>query len=107
MVKRIIAALWILLTAFPVAADSSRTWTHTTQADFMAAEQQGVDVRALDALGTPYGYDADPRGSVRLQSRPGPRITHHPSWASSRHARRYCSTARRWSSANRFSPHSG
>jgi len=76
MVKRIsltlIGALWILLTILPVAADSPRTWTHTTQADFMAAEREGVDVRALDALGTPYGYDADPRGSVRLQSRPGP-----------------------------------
>jgi len=77
MVKRIFAALWILLVTFPVVADSPRTWTHTTQADFMAAGRQGVDVRALDGLGTPYGYDADPRGSVRLQSRPGP-WTKHP-----------------------------
>jgi hypothetical protein len=81
MVKAIVvasvAALWMPLAAFPVTADSPQAWTHTTQADFMAAERQGVDVRALDALGTPYGYDADPRGTVRLQSRPGP-WTKHP-----------------------------
>jgi len=80
MVKRIIAAfiaaLWISLTAFPITAESPRAWTHTTQADFMAAERQGVDVRTLDALGTPYGYDADLGGSVRLQSRPGPWTKH-------------------------------
>ena len=37
----------------------------------MAAERENLDVRALDALGTPYGYDRDPRGLVRLRSQPG------------------------------------
>ena len=81
MVKSIIVtvtvALWIWGCAFRVTADSPRSWTHMTQADFMSAQREGVDVRSLDALGTPYGYDADPRGSVRLQSRPG-QWTRHP-----------------------------
>jgi predicted GH43/DUF377 family glycosyl hydrolase len=76
MVKRIvaalIAALWISVALVPATANSPRTWTHTTQADFMAAERQNVDVRILDALGTPYDYDADPQGGVRLQSQAGP-----------------------------------
>jgi len=71
-----IAALCMPWAAFLVTADSPQTWTHTTQADFMAAERQEVDARALDALGTAYSYDADPRGSVRLQSRPGRWIKH-------------------------------
>ena len=49
-------------------------WTHTSQADFMAGERRHLDVRGLDALGTPYGYDTDPRGAIRLGSRPGPFI---------------------------------
>jgi predicted GH43/DUF377 family glycosyl hydrolase len=65
-----IAIIWTLVAALPASADSPRTWTHTTQADFMDAERRDIDVRVLDALGTPYGYDADPRGSVRLWSRP-------------------------------------
>ena len=56
---------------------SPRTWTHTSQADFMAGKRHNLDVRTLDALGTPYDYDADPRGVVRLRSRPGP-FTKHP-----------------------------
>ena len=56
---------------------SPRIWTHTTQADFMAGERRNLDVRTLDALGTPYGYDADPRGAIRLRSQPGP-FSKHP-----------------------------
>jgi len=37
----------------------------------MAGEKLNVDVRSLDALGTPLHYDQDPRGSVRLASQPG------------------------------------
>jgi len=47
------------------------TWTHTTQADWMAGERDHLDVRTLDALGTPYGFDRDPRGAMRLRSPPG------------------------------------
>ncbi|MCD6291337.1 MAG: hypothetical protein J7M34_12600 [Anaerolineae bacterium] len=46
-------------------------FTHTTQADFMAGERDHLDARGLDALGTPYAYDRDPRGFLRLRSRPG------------------------------------
>lgn len=42
----------------------------------MAAGRQNLDVRGLDALGTPLGYDADPRGAVRLRSRPGLFVKH-------------------------------
>jgi predicted GH43/DUF377 family glycosyl hydrolase len=59
------------------AQQTPRTWTHTSQADFMAGERANLDVRGLDALGTPYGYDTDARGAVRLRSRPGP-FTKHP-----------------------------
>ncbi len=52
-------------------APPPQSWTHTSQADFMAGERHTLDARPLDALGTPYGYDADPRGAVRLRSRPG------------------------------------
>ncbi len=45
--------------------------THTTQSDWMSGERDHLDVRTLDALGTPYGWDNDPRGSIRLRSRPG------------------------------------
>ena len=55
---------------------SVQSWTHTNQADFMAGGRRKLDVRGLDALGTPYGYDADPRGAVRLRSRPGPFAKH-------------------------------
>ncbi len=47
------------------------TFTHTTQADFMAGERDHLDARGLDALGTPYAYDHDPRGFLRLRSQPG------------------------------------
>ncbi|MFZ5917678.1 MAG: hypothetical protein ACOYZ7_12135 [Chloroflexota bacterium] len=57
--------------------EPAQSWTHTTQADFMAGERHNLDVRTLDALGTPLGYDADPRGAIRLRSRPGP-FTKHP-----------------------------
>jgi len=43
----------------------------------MAAERSDLDVRTLDALGTPYGWDQDPRGAVRLRSSPGA-WTPHP-----------------------------
>jgi len=80
--------IWIILPFFllsfvisPMAgfaqSPSPRRWTHTSQADFMAGERQDLDARGLDALGTPYGYDADPRGAIRLRSRPGP-FTKHP-----------------------------
>ncbi len=51
-------------------------WTHTTQADWMAGQRDHLDVRSLDALGTPYGYDQDPQGAIRLRSRPGPWSKH-------------------------------
>jgi predicted GH43/DUF377 family glycosyl hydrolase len=54
----------------------SRRWTHTSQADFMAGRRHNLDARGLDALGTPLGYDADPRGAIRLRSRPGPFVKH-------------------------------
>ncbi|MBN1642006.1 MAG: serine hydrolase [Anaerolineae bacterium] len=47
------------------------TWTHTTQADWMAGSRDHLDVRGLDALGTPFGLDRDPRGAIRLRSQPG------------------------------------
>lgn len=56
---------------------SPQSWTHTSQADFLAGERHNLDARALDALGTPYSYDADPRGALRLRSRPGP-FTKYP-----------------------------
>jgi predicted GH43/DUF377 family glycosyl hydrolase len=56
---------------------TDRTWTHSSQADFMAGERHNLDARGLDALGTPLGYDADPRGAIRLRSRPGS-FTKHP-----------------------------
>jgi hypothetical protein len=37
----------------------------------MAGERDHLDVRMLDALGTPYGFDRDPRGAMRLRSHPG------------------------------------
>jgi len=43
----------------------------------MAGERHNLDVRGLDALGTPYDYDADARGAIRLRSQPG-RFTKHP-----------------------------
>jgi hypothetical protein len=51
--------------------------THTTQADWMSGERSHLDVRTLDAMGTPYGFDQDPRGAIRLRSQPGP-WTKHP-----------------------------
>ena len=57
------------------SADSP-TWVHTTQADWMAGQRDHLDVRSLDALGTPYGFDDDPQGSIRLRSQPGPWTTH-------------------------------
>ncbi|MBN1936509.1 MAG: serine hydrolase [Anaerolineae bacterium] len=47
------------------------TFIHTTQADWMLGERDHLDVRTLDAMGTPYGWDADPRGAMRLRSQPG------------------------------------
>jgi len=43
----------------------------------MLADRTNLDVRTLDALGTPYGWDQDPQGAVRLRSSPGP-WTPHP-----------------------------
>lgn len=43
----------------------------------MRAARTFLDARALDALGTPYGWDHDPRGAVRLRSSPGA-WTQHP-----------------------------
>ena len=42
----------------------------------MAGRRHNLDARGLDALGTPLGYDADPRGAIRLRSRPGPFAKH-------------------------------
>ena len=53
------------------------TWLHTAQADWMEGERDHLDVRTLDALGTPYGFDHGPRGAIRLRSRPG-RWSKHP-----------------------------
>lgn len=47
------------------------SYLETTQGDWMRGEHGTVDVRNLDALGTPLDYDNDPRGSVRLRSQPG------------------------------------
>lgn len=47
------------------------TFVHTSQADWMLGERDCLDVRTLDAMGTPYGWDTDPRGAMRLRSRPG------------------------------------
>jgi hypothetical protein len=83
--KRIRAGITLILSVLALstptlggAAQSPqpRVWTHTSQADFMAAGRQNLDVRGLDALGTPLGYDADPQGAVRLRSRPGPFAKH-------------------------------
>ncbi len=53
-------------------------FVHTTQADWMAGERDHLDARTLDAMGTPYGWDADPRGALRLRSQPG-EWSEHPS----------------------------
>jgi predicted GH43/DUF377 family glycosyl hydrolase len=75
----LLAGLIVGLLGSPVRAaqQAPRTWSHTTQAEFMAGERHNLDVRGLDALGTPYGYDADSRGAIRLRSQPGP-FTKHP-----------------------------
>ena len=62
----------IPLSLQPLLSDLPASWTHTTQADWMAGERDHLDVRTLDALGTPYGLDQDPRGAMRLRSQPGP-----------------------------------
>jgi|GEM_PF-1278818 len=56
--------------------ESPLTLTHTTQADWMQGERDHLDVRILDAMGTPYGWDTDPRGAMRLRSQPGEWIEH-------------------------------
>ncbi|MBN1581416.1 MAG: serine hydrolase [Anaerolineae bacterium] len=58
------------------AADPPLVWIHTTQADWMSGERDHLDVRTLDALGTPYRFDHDIRGAMRLRSRPGPWSEH-------------------------------
>ena len=47
------------------------TWVHTSQADWMAGDREHLDVRTLDALGSPTGFDHDPAGAIRLRSQPG------------------------------------
>jgi beta-lactamase class A len=47
------------------------TWTHTSQADWMAGERDHLDVRTLDAMGWIDESDQDPRGAMRLRSQPG------------------------------------
>ena len=37
----------------------------------MAGERDHLDVRTLDAMGTPLGFDQDERGAFRLRSQPG------------------------------------
>ena len=64
----LVFASWVV---GPAPALRSFSWTQTTQADFMAGTRTNVDVRNLDALGTPLGYDTDIGGSVRLASMPG------------------------------------
>ena len=46
------------------------SFLQTTTNDWQAGTLNQVDVRNLDALHTPYGLGADPRGSVRLASHP-------------------------------------
>lgn len=67
--------LALILAHHPAAA--APTFIHTTQADWMRGERQSLDVRTLDALGTPYGLDQDERGAMRLRSQPGA-WTPHP-----------------------------
>ncbi|GAB4561119.1 MAG: hypothetical protein Kow0047_08200 [Anaerolineae bacterium] len=77
----VIVAWLVVLTALGPATSASvsraqdlpvvTVFVHTTQADFMAGERDHLDARGLDALGTPYGYDGDERGFLRLRSAPG------------------------------------
>lgn len=46
------------------------TFSQTTSADWASGTAYQIDRRTLDALHTPYAWGDDPRGSVRLASRP-------------------------------------
>ncbi len=74
-----ITLLFLLTLALILAhhpATAAPTFIHTTQADWMRGERQSLDVRTLDALGTPYGLDQDEHGAMRLRSQPGAWMPH-------------------------------